>query len=267
MPALADAEARPGDAGRPRTALGGDLGKRLGSAAFLAPVGLLALLHGSWAWSIAIVAGMGGCAAEWAAMARAGTSATGRRDMVLSVAASVTTGVLVATGLGREAVGVGVVACLAFLVARRPRLAVGVAYVALPGAALLLLRARHGGLGLVLLLMLAVWASDTGAYAAGRLLGGPKLAPSVSPSKTWSGAVGGLVAASLVGLCFARPLLGAALAAAAQAGDLFESAAKRRFGVKDSGRLIPGHGGLLDRLDGLMAAAILLFAITPQAHG
>ncbi len=236
----------------------GDLGKRLGSAALLAPLGLLALLEGSWAWSAAIILGMGGCAYEWAKMARA--RAVGPVTLALAV------GVLVASGFSRDALTLALVAVTIFLAAGRPPLALGIPYVALPGAALLLLRDRPGGLALLLLLMLAVWASDSGAYAAGRLLGGPKLAPAISPAKTWSGAAGGLLAASLVGLCFGRPLLGAALAAAAQLGDLFESGAKRRFGVKDSGSLIPGHGGLLDRLDGLMAAAVLLFLLTRVGH-
>ena len=255
-PALADPPlADPAPAGpRPR----GDLGKRLGSAALLAPLGLLALLEGSWAWSAAIIIGMGGCAFEWATMARARSIGPGL--LALSV------GVLVASGLERDALTLALVAVTIFLAAGRPALALGVPYVGLPGAALLVLRDRPGGLPLVLLLMLAVWASDSGAYAAGRLVGGPKLAPAISPSKTWSGAAGGLVAASLVGLCFGRPLLGAALAAAAQLGDLFESGAKRRFGVKDSGTLIPGHGGLLDRLDGLMAAAVLLLVLTRVGH-
>ena len=252
----ASAEAGSATAGGARRR--GDLGTRLGSAALLAPLGLAALVEGSWAWSVAIVLGMGGCAFEWAAMARA------RRFGPAVLAASL--GVLVAAGLERDALTLGLVAATIFLAAGRPALALGVFYVALPGAALLLLRVRPGGFGLVLLLMLAVWASDSGAYAAGRLVGGPKLAPAISPSKTWSGAAGGLVSASLVGLCFGRPLLGTALAAAAQVGDLFESGAKRRFGVKDSGTLIPGHGGLLDRLDGLMAATVLLLLLTRVGH-
>ena len=250
-PALADRDPPGPGASRSRR---GDLGKRLGSAALLAPLGLLALLQGSWAWSAAVILGMAGCAFEWATMARARPF----RPALLLVAV----GVLVAVGAARDGLTIGFIGVAIFLAAGRPALALGVPYVALPGAALLLLRERPGGFTLVLLLMLAVWASDSGAYAAGRLFGGPKLAPGISPAKTWSGAAGGLAAGSLVGLCFGRPLLGAALAAAAQAGDLFESGAKRRFGVKDSGSLIPGHGGLLDRLDGLMSASVLLLLLT-----
>lgn len=126
------------------------------------------------------------------------------------------------------------------------------------------------GLANVLFLLVVVWASDIGAYAAGRLVGGPRLAPRISPGKTWSGAAGGLLAAAVVGAIAGR-LGGAGVAAALsvleQVGDLAESAAKRRAGVKDSGALIPGHGGLLDRLDGLLgaapAAALLACALGP----
>jgi phosphatidate cytidylyltransferase len=122
----------------------------------------------------------------------------------------------------------------------------------------------------VLFVVMIVWASDIGAYAAGRLIGGRRLAPRISPGKTWSGAAGGLLAAALLGLATGRAA-GAAAAAVlsvlAQLGDLAESAAKRRAGVKDSGALIPGHGGLLDRLDGLLAAgpaaALLALALGP----
>jgi phosphatidate cytidylyltransferase len=111
-----------------------------------------------------------------------------------------------------------------------------------------------------------VWATDIGAYAAGRTIGGAKLAPRISPNKTWAGLAGGVLSAGLVGLGVAiwfvkdpHPLalagLSAALAVLAQLGDLGESSLKRHFGVKDSGRLIPGHGGVLDRCDGLLSTA------------
>ncbi len=138
--------------------------------------------------------------------------------------------------------------------------------VALPGAlwslvaaaALVWLRADpSAGRGNVLFVIVLVWATDIGAYLAGRLIGGPRLAPAISPGKTWSGAVGGLLAAGVVGILaggLAAGGIAGLLSLVAQAGDLAESAAKRRAGVKDSGHLIPGHGGLLDRLDGLLAA-------------
>lgn len=166
---------------------------------------------------------------------------------------------------------VGAVA--AFLAARRggrvpPRfLGAGVLYIGLAGIALIELRAdNQAGRENVLFLLLIVWASDIFAYMAGRFFGGPKLAPAISPGKTWSGALGGLAGAMLIGLLaaeFMEPqgsglhaaLVAGVLGVVSQAGDLAESWIKRRFGVKDSSQLIPGHGGLLDRLDGVLAAA------------
>lgn len=133
------------------------------------------------------------------------------------------------------------------------------------------LRAEPAGRELVLGLLCVVWATDVGAYACGRTFGGPRLAPRVSPGKTWSGLCGGLLCAAACGWLWSRitdigePAPAAALAAAfallAQAGDLSVSAAKRRYGAKDAGGLVPGHGGVLDRADGLLltgpAAALL----------
>jgi phosphatidate cytidylyltransferase len=157
------------------------------------------------------------------------------------------------------------------------RLALGVLYIGLAGIALIELRHDgEAGRANVLFLFLVVWASDIGAYVAGRAVGGPKLWAAVSPNKTWSGAAGGLAAAIGIGLGAALAFTpGASLSAvvavaallgvASQAGDLLESAIKRHFHVKDSSRLIPGHGGLLDRLDGVLAAApvaaLLSFAL------
>ena len=139
-------------------------------------------------------------------------------------------------------------------------------YVGIAVASLVFMR-HDLGFGTTLTLFVAVWAVDIGAYFTGRTLGGPKLAPRLSPNKTWSGLIGGIVAATLVlfahalrhhggfGTIGGALLSGATIAVLAQAGDLFESWLKRRAGVKDSGRLIPGHGGLFDRLDGLLAVA------------
>lgn len=128
------------------------------------------------------------------------------------------------------------------------------------------------GRDLVLFLFAGVWLSDIGAYAVGRLVGGPKLAPGISPNKTWAGAIGAVVITLAAAFAFAeqsgvglRLVLLAALlvSVATQLGDLFESAVKRRFSVKDSGTLIPGHGGVLDRVDGVLfaAPALALFAL------
>lgn len=159
----------------------------------------------------------------------------------------------------------------------------GLFYIAIPCAAILWLRNlqidghTHAGLSLVLYVLFAVWATDIGAYFAGRTIGGAKLAPTISPGKTWAGLGGGMAAAGVVGglsfLFSPYPtklwwaiLLAILLAAVAQAGDLFESWLKRRAGVKDSSALIPGHGGLLDRVDGLMFT-IPLFALLVYFSG
>jgi len=144
----------------------------------------------------------------------------------------------------------------------------------LPTACLALIWLRYapelGGM-VVFWLVAVVWATDTGAYLVGRIVGGPKLAPRISPKKTWSGLLGGALAAAAVGLAtamvsgmggaLALALSSAVLALLSQVGDLIESRLKRRAGVKDSGTLIPGHGGLLDRVDGLLAAAVAAGAL------
>ncbi|KXV17391.1 phosphatidate cytidylyltransferase [Gluconobacter oxydans] len=146
------------------------------------------------------------------------------------------------------------------------------------GLSLLWLRHLPLGMASVLFVISVVVASDSFAYLAGRIFGGPKLAPSISPGKTRSGAIGGLVGSALAGGLVAwltvpgtqlgGLVCGAVLSVFSQSGDLLESAAKRRLGVKDSGRLIPGHGGLLDRFDGLLAAApaaaLLSLAVAAQ---
>lgn len=145
--------------------------------------------------------------------------------------------------------------------------ALGVVYAGLPCIAIIWVRAQHDeGLATLLWLLALVMAVDTGAFAAGRLIGGPKLAPHISPKKTWAGLGGGIAAAMLIGWIAAvwlglprgLPLIlvSGALALVEQAGDLAESAFKRRFGVKDSSQLIPGHGGVLDRVDGLLAVSL-----------
>jgi phosphatidate cytidylyltransferase len=154
--------------------------------------------------------------------------------------------------------------------------ALGVLYAGLPAVALIWLRSDVAlGLRAVIFLVVVVVTADTAAFLAGRLLGGPKLWPRVSPNKTWAGLMGAVVASAVVAslFSFAVPdssaaylaVTGAVLALVAQLGDLGESALKRRFGAKDTGTILPGHGGVMDRVDGLVAAAsavgIAAFAI------
>jgi len=163
----------------------------------------------------------------------------------------------------------GLAAILLAVICFSARLGAGVLYTVLPAVALVFLREQPGqGFLLALWTLAIVWATDIGAYFAGRSIGGPRLAPRLSPNKTWAGLIGGMAAAALVGALIAStgglPLFcsiaGAPLAVAAQAGDLFESWLKRRSGVKDSGAILPGHGGVLDRLDGVVPVAVLVAA-------
>ena len=163
--------------------------------------------------------------------------------------------------------GGGAVANLLLAAVRHNRLlwqAAGPLYLGIPGVALYALRGLPGhGLSLVLVLFAAVWATDTGALVSGKLIGGPKLAPALSPNKTWAGFLGGamIAAAVVAGIMVALggnwvrgAVFGAAIALFSHAGDLFESWVKRGVGRKDSGHLIPGHGGVLDRIDSILFA-------------
>jgi len=159
--------------------------------------------------------------------------------------------------------------------------AFGLIYAGFPAIALTLLRGDTGdGFATILFIFAVVWATDIFAYFNGRALGGPKLAPRFSPNKTWAGAIGGAAAGVAAGVACAAfitpaggvpiPLIALLLSIIAQIGDLGESWVKRKFGVKDSSHLIPGHGGVMDRVDGLVAAAALLYVIgailvTPEA--
>ncbi|HEX3982786.1 MAG TPA: phosphatidate cytidylyltransferase [Acidisoma sp.] len=246
-----------------------DLGKRVGSAVVLAPLALTCLWFGKGAWAVLIAVGAAGCAAEWLGMNKARTWSWPLALMPLGMAAIP----LVAHSAGAPA-ALGLTALFAvsgWLLfgadGRALWLAGGFVYLA--PAAVALVRLRHlpsTGRWDMLYLVLIIWASDIGAYVVGRLVGGPKLAPVISPGKTWSGAAGGTLAAALVGLAVAAAigphlsvvhciLVSVIIGIASQIGDLLESGFKRHFGVKDSGRSIPGHGGLLDRLYGMLTAA------------
>lgn len=250
-----------------------ELALRIASSLVLVPVALAAVYMGA-PWFDLLVALLAlAMALEWARMAwGAGYAQPGFTIAIV---------VLFAVGLAHQgqagitAAGIALALGAAIVVDRasgdwrRTWIMGGVAYVAVPCAAMIWLRSAHqGGLEAVLWVLLTVWATDIAAYAVGRTVGGPKLAPRISPGKTWSGLAGGMAGAGLVSAGFLAWgtgggsativlgfLAGAVLALVAQAGDLFESGVKRHFGAKDSGWLIPGHGGVLDRLDGVLAAA------------
>lgn len=178
-------------------------------------------------------------------------------------------GVISPLALGPGFFGLGLVfgmATAVAIVSRNAGLGAGIAYVGLPVLALMWLRdVPVDGLLLTFWALSLVWATDIGAYFAGRAIGGAKVAPAISPNKTWAGVIGGMVAATaLAGVLHVQfglslPLVVATplLAVSAQVGDFFESWLKRRAGVKDSGTLLPGHGGVLDRLDGVVTSAPL----------
>jgi phosphatidate cytidylyltransferase len=250
----------------------GQLRLRIASGLALAPLPIAAIWFGG-AWLALLTALAAAVMAwEWGRLCRGGgdTSDGIPIEIVLvgvvvatvAISALGTTGFAVAAAL----IGAGIVFCAT---PRGPDMkpqwtALGVLWVALPCISLLwLARQEAGGRATLLWLLGVVWATDIGAYGVGRSLGGPRLAPRWSPRKTWTGFVGGTVCAALaggvtaltLGVASTAPLIlvSAGLAIVAQFGDLAESLAKRRFGVKDSSGLIPGHGGLLDRLDGLLA--------------
>jgi len=249
-----------------------DLGLRGASAAVLIPIAVFGIWSGGVVWDVLVGVAVVLLTWEWARFC--GLSIW-RWPFVLMPAVSLCVMLLAAFGPPLAALGLLAAGTLIlFLLQRRSDIwpAAGLFYIGLAGFSLVLLRGEdHAGLLNTLFMVLIVWASDTGAYIAGRALGGPKLAPTISPGKTWSGAAGGLLAATLIGAGAAALLApgGASRAAAiaamlgvmSQAGDLLESAIKRRFGVKDSSSLIPGHGGMFDRLDGVMAAAPMATAL------
>lgn len=217
---------------------------------------------------------------EWGRLVRGAAFDFGYFVHAAAVTAAI---VLAAAGYAALALAALVIAAIILVplyVGRGARLsALGVFYVGLPAVALLWLRSDEPfGFTAVLLIFAVVWASDTAAYAAGRSIGGPKLWPRVSPNKTWAGLIGALCAGGLAAAVIAvlEPevgparlvLVGIALSLVAQAGDLAESALKRLFNLKDASDLIPGHGGFMDRMDSIVAAAVAaaLLALAIDAH-
>jgi phosphatidate cytidylyltransferase len=236
-------------------------------ALVLAPLALLIAWAGG-PWWIGLVALVTiGLFVEWLTIVGA---AQETRTMATGVLALAISGLCLTLRHGDYALivlAVGLVAVAALAQRQRLWSAVGFCYAAAAELASVLVR-LDGGYGFVALIfvLLVVWAADSGGYFAGRAIGGPRLWPRVSPKKTWAGAIGGFVGSLVVAAGFVAfgvgktvplLLLGALLSIASQSGDLFESAVKRRFGVKDSSQIIPGHGGLLDRLDGFVAAIVL----------
>ena len=252
-----------------------NLGLRTASAAVLVPAVVGAVWLGGWPYLVLISIGVAVLALEWGGMSAPVAPTRVSAAVTAAVLAAVFAGYhgqdLIAWGL--IALGALVAALVARGVAERPAdAAYGVLYIAPAALCLVWLRGTHQGMWWTLMLFAATWAADIGAFAVGSTLGGPKLWPRFSPNKTWSGFIGGLAAALAAGLLmaalpyfqlnpWAAALIGLTVGLATMAGDLWESALKRRFGVKDSGDLIPGHGGLLDRVDGLMFAVVVMAAL------
>jgi len=251
-----------------------NLGIRAASATVLIPAAVAAVYFGGWVLLLLVSVVVALLALEWGGMSAPGAP--------IRVAAAVMAAVLLAlfaayyghyrSAWAIAAVGAGVAALVGRSLSERPAdAAYGVVYIAPAVLALFWLRAMPNGISWTIMLLAVTWAADIFAFAVGNLLKGPKLWPRFSPNKTWSGFFGGLagamVAAVLVSLFWtaeltigSAALVGLAGGLATMAGDLWESMLKRRFGVKDSGDLIPGHGGLLDRVDGLMFAIVAVAA-------
>jgi phosphatidate cytidylyltransferase len=240
---------------------------RVVAALVLAPSAIAIAYAGGWLWAALVTLAAAGLYVEWLTIVGAGRQT---RVVVPGVVALVAAGFCLATVRIDAALLVltfGFAAVALLSPVHRYWTTTGFLYAAAAEIASVLVRLDQAyGFVALILILLVVWVTDIGGYFAGRGIGGPKLWPQVSPGKTWAGAIGGFAASLVVAAGFAALgvgktgpllLLGAVLSIASQLGDLFESAVKRRFGVKDSSHIIPGHGGLLDRLDGFVAAIVL----------
>jgi phosphatidate cytidylyltransferase len=258
----------PSDTGSPVSATPNNLVLRIVSAAVLAPLALFVAWLGDWPfalfWGAAAIAVLW----EWTRLV------AGPRHwlMLSSCASAIAVAALVAWRdrpiAGIFLVGLGALAATIFAPReRRFWITAGIGYAGTMLLAPMLLRAdMHFGFLAMVLLFAIVWATDVFAYFAGRAIGGPKLAVAISPKKTWAGAIAGALGAMVVAVAVADlfgsvdrgtiAVIALALSVCAQLGDLLESWIKRQFGVKDASRLIPGHGGVMDRLDGFWAAAV-----------
>jgi phosphatidate cytidylyltransferase len=239
---------------------------RVIAASVLAPSAIAIAYAGGWFWLGLVTLAAIGLYVEWLTIVGA------RTPRVMAAGIVTLFGAAVWLGIGRIGatyviVALGVIVAALLSPHRRGWAALGGCYAFAALIASVAVRLDQvWGFTALMFVLLIVWVTDIGGYFAGRGIGGPKLWPRVSPKKTWAGAIGGFVASLCVAAAFAAfglgktgplVLLGAVLSVASQLGDLFESAVKRRFGVKDSSHIIPGHGGLLDRLDGFVAAVVL----------
>jgi len=253
-----------------------NLWMRVLAAAVMAPLAILLAWAGGWFWAALATLAAIGMYVEWLSIV--GTQQS--RLAASGVAALLIAGICLALehhGGALIVYGIGLVAVVLLTRGDRRWPVSGLLYAVVAQIAAVLVRQDPvWGWSALLFVMLVVWATDIGGYFAGRTIGGPKLWVRVSPKKTWAGAIGGLTgslivaagfAASGIGRMVSMLLLAAALSVVSQLGDLFESAVKRRFGVKDSSHLIPGHGGVLDRIDGFVAAIVLAAIIGVMRGG
>jgi phosphatidate cytidylyltransferase len=250
-----------------------DLGLRSVIGIALAAVAVLLLWFGGVVLWAMLTIGAVIALIEWAGLVRAHRARLGIGIVVLLLGMSYALPML----WGTDRATLALLLIAAMLLAMFPKAAltaVGVGYIGTAALSILFLRSQPLGFALALWTLAIVWATDIGAYFAGRAIGGPKLAPAISPNKTWAGLAGGMIAAGIVGALIAQfghlPALALwlapFLAVVAQLGDLLESGMKRRVGVKDSGKILPGHGGLLDRIDGLLPVAILVAALVANGN-
>ncbi len=240
---------------------------RVVAALVLAPTAIALAYAGGWPWTVLVTLAAIGLYVEWLMIIDA---ARQRRAVAVGIVALAIAGLFLGAARIDASIAVFILGLAGVaLISPRRRIwtAAGFFYAGAAQIASVLMRLDHAwGFAALILILLVVWVTDIGGYFAGRGIGGPKLWPRVSPRKTWSGAICGLAASLVVsvgftalGLAKAGPvlLLAAALSIVSQLGDLFESAVKRRFEVKDSSHIIPGHGGLMDRLDGFIAAIVV----------
>jgi len=247
--------------------LGSDFATRLVSGLVMGAVAALFTFTGVIPFTVLVVAVTALLSWEWGRLIHGGGGDVVIAVQIATVALAAVLAALEKVGLGLVILPIGAILALVLSLGSNSIFsALGVFYAGVPAVALIWLRSdKTLGLLAVVFLILIVIASDTAGLLAGRLIGGARLYPRLSPNKTWAGFVAALVASAAVGALFylfiadASPLrlagIGCLLSLVAQAGDLFESAVKRRFGAKDAGTLIPGHGGVMDRVDGLAAVA------------